>query len=574
MLTRLLIRNFKLFKEVDIELGDRVVFVGPNNAGKTTALQALALWSTGVRRWVEKRGAGNVPKERAGVTINRRDLIALPVPAANLLWRDLHVREGSRENGKTKTKNVMVEIEVDGMDGGKTWHTAIELDYANEESFYCRSKLGPEGERLEVPTSAAGVRLAYLPPMSGLASNETRLDEGAIAVRIGEGRTAEVLRNLCWQALQREDGVKWKRIVEQMGVLFGVELDDPVYVAERGEITMRYRRGTTWLDLSASGRGQQQTLLLLAHMAANPGSVLLLDEPDAHLEILRQRQIYNAITSAAEETGSQVIAASHSEVILNEAADRDIVVAFVGRPHRIDDRAKSQVAKALKTLGFDQYLQAEQAGWVLYLEGATDLAILRAFAETLEHPARTVLERPFVHYVANQPGPSRDHFYGLREAKSDLVGVALFDRLDTTLNSDPNLCQLMWQQREIENYLCTRAVLLGYAKHLGAAQLGDLFATTAESHMAAAIDEVSEALRTLSRPDPFGADIKASDDFLDPVFRKFFSRMGLPEATMRKTDYHMLAPFLAKAAIPNEVVDKLDAMVEVAKRARPTDGSE
>ncbi|MFH0900661.1 MAG: AAA family ATPase [Pseudomonadota bacterium] len=36
MLTRLVIRNFKLFNEVDIELGDRVVFVGPNNAGKTT----------------------------------------------------------------------------------------------------------------------------------------------------------------------------------------------------------------------------------------------------------------------------------------------------------------------------------------------------------------------------------------------------------------------------------------------------------------------------------------------------------------------------------------------------------
>ena len=80
MLTRLVIRNFKLFDKVEIELGERVVFVGPNNSGKTSALQALALWNTGVRRWVEKRGAGNVPKERAGVTINRRDLIAWPSP--------------------------------------------------------------------------------------------------------------------------------------------------------------------------------------------------------------------------------------------------------------------------------------------------------------------------------------------------------------------------------------------------------------------------------------------------------------------------------------------------------------
>ena len=43
MLTKLRIRNFKRFNEVEIELGSPVVFVGPNNSGKTSALQALAL---------------------------------------------------------------------------------------------------------------------------------------------------------------------------------------------------------------------------------------------------------------------------------------------------------------------------------------------------------------------------------------------------------------------------------------------------------------------------------------------------------------------------------------------------
>ena len=37
----------------EIELADRVVFVGPNNSGKTSALQALALWDIGAKRWVE-----------------------------------------------------------------------------------------------------------------------------------------------------------------------------------------------------------------------------------------------------------------------------------------------------------------------------------------------------------------------------------------------------------------------------------------------------------------------------------------------------------------------------------------
>ncbi len=45
--------------------------------------------------------------------------------------------------------------------------------------------------------------------------------------------------------------------------------------------------------------------------------------------------------------------------------------------------------------------QAELNGWILYLEGSTDLAVLIAFADKLNHPAHEALERPFVIYVAN-----------------------------------------------------------------------------------------------------------------------------------------------------------------------------
>ena len=61
MLTRLAIRNFKLFDKVELELGDRVVLIGPNNAGKTTALQALALWP--------------------GIRLRQRGIILLPAAA-------------------------------------------------------------------------------------------------------------------------------------------------------------------------------------------------------------------------------------------------------------------------------------------------------------------------------------------------------------------------------------------------------------------------------------------------------------------------------------------------------------
>jgi len=577
MLTKLTIRNFKKFQDVEIELGNTVVFVGPNDSGKTTALQALALWSIGLARWNEKRSGKVTPEKRPGVTINRRDLIALPIPEANLLWRNLHVRDVQRTNGTPDTKNVRVDIIVEGITHDKLWTCGLEFDYANEQSFYCRPLRLSEGdkpERMSVPLEASEVRLAFLQPMSGLAAEEPRHDPGRISVLLGEGRTAEVLRNLCYQILTEKTGEeRWEGIRKRMADLFGVVLDDPIYIPERGEITMSYRnRAGSRLDISSAGRGLQQTLLLLAHLAVNPRSVLLLDEPDAHLEILRQRQTYELLTDSATEQNSQLIIASHSEVILNEAADRDIVVAFVGSPHRIDDRG-SQVLKSLKEIGFDHYYQAEQTGWVLYLEGSSDLAILRAFAELLGHPSRTALERPFVHYVLNQPSKAKSHFYGLREAKPNLVGFALYDRLEHELENRPELNERMWRRREIENYLASVETLLRYADLSAKEAAGGPLFDRAEQDkrrrvMENCIEDYVPRAAFRDESDRWWVETKASDDFLDRLFEAFFSELNLPNL-MRKSDYHLLARCVPPEKVDPEVVEVLDRMLALSQQARP-----
>ena len=581
MLTRLAIRNFKRFEEVEIALGSPVVFVGPNNSGKTSALQALALWRIGLTRWNERRAGRAAPEKRPGVTVNRRDLVAVPVPNANLLWRELHVRDVSRAGGRQRTANVRIEITVDGAAPGgaardRGWTCGLEFDYANEESFYCRPLRVSEGRtpaRMPVPEEAGIADVAFLPPMSGLAATETRLDHGAVNVRIGEARTAEVLRNLCHR-IREEQPERWEGLAERIRALFGAELAPPRYVAERGEITMSYRERGVTLDLSSAGRGLQQTLLLLAYLYANPGAVLLLDEPDAHLEILRQRQIYRMIVETAGESGGQVIAASHSEVLLNEAAGRDLVVAFVGRPHRMIGRG-DQVSKALREIGFEQYHQAEQTGWVLYLEGSTDLSVLHAFARRLGHEAALrALERPFVRYVGNQPMAALRHFHGLREALPDLRGAALFDRLEREPPDMRPVDCLIWRRREIESYVCTRGALESWAAGEAVADApGPLFAgPEAERRVDAmreAIDEIASALERLGRGAPWDPDTKVSDDFLPPVFRAYSKKLGLPEDLVFKKSFYELAEHAPPAELDPEVREKLDAIAEVAANAAP-----
>ena len=573
MLTRLTVRNFKRFDEVEIDLASPVVFIGPNNSGKTSAMQALALWDMGVKRWNEKRAGKSMPEKRPGVTVNRRDLFSIPHPNAVHLWRDLHVRDVRRIDGKQRTSNVRIELVVEGVNEGKAWSCGLEFDYANEESFYCRPLRLDDGKRMKIPDEAGSVRVAFLPPMSGLAATETRLDEGALNVRVGEGRTAEVLRNLCFRIVDR-DPDRWKSLVERMKALFGVVLDEPRYVEQRGEITMGYReRGSVALDLSSSGRGLQQTLLMLAYMYANPGAVILLDEPDAHLEILRQRQIYDLITEVAGDSGNQIIAASHSEVLLNEAAGKDLVIAFVGSPHRIGNE-KSQVRKALAEVGFDQYYQAEQTGWVLYLEGSTDLAILRAFAGRLDKDAASrALERPFVHYVGNRPAAAARHFHALREARQDLEGIVLFDHLEDGIPANPSFRHLVWKRRESENYLCTEATLETYARaSTTTAESLPLFAPSEVDKrlnaMREAIRDVGKALDTLGKGPPWDPGVKASDEVLKPVFQSYFRKLDMPNL-MNKNNFHELAGHVPENEIDPEVGEKLDAIAAVAESAAP-----
>ena len=573
MLTKLVIRNFKRFGVAEIELGNPVVFIGPNNSGKTSALQALALWNIGLRRWNEKRGGKGAPEKRPDVTINRRDLVAIPVPDANLLWRGLHVRRAYQHKGVVLS--IQIGIVVEGITGGRSWKCGLEFDYANPESFYCEPLHEGKGKRMPVPPEASSMQIAFLPPMSGLAAAETRLDDGAINVRVGEGRTAEVLRNLCSQ-VQEKSPDKWERMKGEIESLFGAKLEDARYIAERGEIAMSYRdyrNPDVRLDISSSGRGLQQTLLLLAYMYANPGAILLLDEPDAHLEILRQRQIYKLITDIASDSGSQIIAASHSEVLLNEAADRDLVIAFVGKPHPIADR-KSQVLKALREIGFEQYYLAEQTGWVLYLEGSTDLAVLQAFARRLGHSeASEALRQPFVHYVGNQPRAAEQHYYGLREALPQLKGVALFDRLDLGAPEGGQMNFMQWNRREIENYLCTEEALVAYARASAPeGSPGPLF-SPAETEkrveaMRESIEEITEAMKRLQRGSPWDSNTKVSNDFLEPLFSAYFEKLRLPNL-MEKKSFYELAMFVPTGEIAPEIGEKLDAIVRTAKAAKP-----
>lgn len=588
MITEVTIRNFKRFESVSVPLGETIVLAGPNNSGKTTAIQALTMWRLALTRWLEKRG-GDDPRrkarQRVGVPITRPDITAVPVREVRFLW---HRCDVWRETNKPR----LIEILVNGTFGGRDWQFGMELQYQGPEMLYCRPMRNDmaNDERMDVPAEVRDLTIVHLPPLAGLQYREERVDERVLQARISEGRAGDIVRNLLLMVAERGDA-DWERLKADVESLFQVELLKPEYVAT-GEIIAEYYSGLPLatgrnphpkLDIASGGSGFHQVLLLLAFLYGRPGAVLLLDEPDAHLEIIRQRDVYTVLRKVAEERGAQLIVASHSEVILDETA-RENIVAFLGpAPHSlISAQEKVQLKKSLSEIRNADYLLAEQRGAVLYVEDYTDVDVLREWARVLDHPALRFLNSPFVVYVGNVAAQARAHFNGLRTAVPDLRGLLLIDQSDILLQSGGPLVELMWRRREIENYLLMSDAILRFCRReilriSGLAEVGNagqepLWTETLQADLDANAGRLlarmllPEVFEQPLSDSPFLLGIKGSDVVLEPFFRQFYAAFR-EYNMMPKYNFYRLASLMKRTEMHPEITEKLDAIAATLLRA-------
>ena len=591
------IENFKRFGDKQrIELDHPAVLIGPNNCGKTSAIQALALWSQAVRTWYDVR-KDSTAKERTATALNRLNIVAVPVQRTRFFWHNTQVRTGNKDISLVIT--VGVEFQ------GKAVALSMRFRNQGDELVYCHPDPAVAGD-LSLLRHAAALRVELLYPMSGLETEEPLLQPGRIDVLLGQGQTAQVLRNLCLM-VHRSSKEDWHRVASLMHRLFNVSLSDPQETT-RGSVELQYRQPGVKeaLDVSSAGRGFQQMLLIFAYLYSHKGSVLLVDEPDAHLEILRQKQVYVLLRDIASENGSQVVMVTHSEVILDEALDINLTLLLDGRA---DDLARKQdIRNSLKHFGAEHYVKARERGYVLYVEGGTDVDMLRALAERLGHPvARRWDERINSFYVQNNY-PDRNleaelerveggfgvtpqqHFNGLRNLLPELRGLGILDNDGRDKQSvlDGPLKIVYWKRYEAENYFITPDLLRRYAASQYPAD--DLFAQQTQT----AIDEVLDDLVLERVFDGAQADFdvwrQASPDasrvlweakterrklstFAEEFFRGLALRVG-GGLLLRKGELHRLVAFVPPEAIAAEVREKLDRLAEVLPIQMSTEGVE
>jgi energy-coupling factor transporter ATP-binding protein EcfA2 len=587
------IENFKRFGEKQrIELDHPAVLIGPNNCGKTSAVQALALWSQAVKTWFDARKDSSA-KERTATALNRLNIVAVPVQRTRFFWHNTHVRKGN--------KDIKLVISVGVEYKNKVIPVTINFRNQGDELVYC-SPDEDSPAQLDLMRHAAYLKVELLYPMSGLQTEEPVLTPARINALLGQGQTAQVLRNLCL-IVANDSADDWTRITSLMNRLFKMQLKAPQENAA-GSIDLQYHQPGVKesLDISSSGRGFQQMLLIFAYLYSHKNSVLLVDEPDAHLEILRQKQVYVLLRDIASENGSQVIMVTHSEVILEEALDKNLTLLLEGKA---DDLAsKSNIRNSLKHFGATHYIKARERGYVLYVEGGTDIDILRALAERIEHPIVKIWdERINSFYVQNSyPDQTldaeldrveggfgikpKDHFNGLRDLLPGLKGLAILDsdqnqKID---EHDGPFKISYWRRYEAENYFVTPDVLSRYAReYYHDMDLFDGFQNE--------IDDVLNKLIKEKVFDDVNADFLAWKDstpetarivweakterrklstFAEEFFRRLSQKLS-GQMLLKKGELHYLVKYVEPRLIPQEVHQKLDLLADLFKKAVPAE---
>lgn len=565
MITKVIIKNFKKYDCQDFALDDAVVLAGPNNSGKSTLLQALATWAFALDRWRLGKGKAGVTV-RTGQAITRKDFTALPLRLFDMLWykRLTGLSKAELGPGQKFGEPRLIHITVEGSSGltrDNPWSLTMELRYQSTEQIYVKPVLS-DGET--VPREATDVLLVHCPPFSGIGAEERRMDRGAQQLEIGRGKPGDILRNLLHEV--SKDDAHWEQLTADIRDLFQISLVKPEYDEAMPFIVCEYLAGVTSgkskknaerYDIASGGSGFHQVLLLLSFFYARPASVLLMDEPDAHLHVILQKQVYERLRSVASKRQCQLIVATHSEVILDSTAPTR-VISFLGTPHRlVHEKQRDQLREAMGRLSTLDLLLSEQGRAVLYCEGQSDFDILRVWARTLKHPAQKFLNEPFFHANGGRsPGEARAHLFALRAVHPDIRGLLILDgdnRANTAHEMEADgLTIQKWKRYEIENYLLVPEAIRRFFSPSPQDMFTSHDANTALEYLKTQLPP-AVFVKPLSDETAAVVEIPASKKLLPQMF-------DLTKRKLEKNDYYLIAELMTEEEIHADIRSILDAI--------------
>ena len=220
------------------------------------------------------------------------------------------------------------------------------------------------------------------------------------------------------------------------------------------------------IDAMSSGEKGLILLFLLLYRSVTPGGLVLLDEPELHLNPAVCKNLLSFIVDQyANGRNLQFIICSHSPEVLSSAFERDDCSLYHLRDGNnltiVRSQDQEEVTDALRRLGTSQSEGLLYRATV-FVEGEHDSEVLEIGFEKL-----------FRRYKLRDLGGRNrveSEILALQEAErrgSDIPSqYFIFDRDEapTGLSSSPKIRILQWQRRCLENYLLDMNILTDLLK--------------------------------------------------------------------------------------------------------------
>ncbi|MEO5359106.1 MAG: AAA family ATPase [Nitrospirota bacterium] len=471
MITELTIRNFKGISEQTYLFTKFDLLVGRNNSGKSTVLQAMAIWQYCVDAFYRSKG-----KRSESVQIILPNFTALPLPEFNLLWTD-------RRIGRQQ-KYILIEIILRySVSTGATEEFGVSMRYQSPQAIYAFPTNGWD-EFKSLYAKGALPQVVYVPPFSGLNPSENWFDDAVVRQYVGKGQPGSVLRNLLFRVIDQRDMTeeqdmteedfkppkhklhlnlskdplrrnnKWQTIKEKIKEWFNVDILPPIYkkgVSINIETNYKNENGRKF-DIISGGSGFHQALTLLAFYYGYEGlTTILFDEPDAHMHVNLQREIINYFQRL---NTTQFIIATHAEEFIKRVYHGNIISILSRKPERID--STHEIITALSDVDNLEIVSIGQDSFILYVEGEDDERILNGWASVLGK--QQLLKRFFVKIMGGTSKKTmlenvNRHFRGLRKIVPNVKRIILFDYDSEETHISNNEVIFEWKRKNIENYL-------------------------------------------------------------------------------------------------------------------------
>lgn len=563
-ITKVELHKFKRYKDEIIDLKDGLsLVVGGNNSGKSTILQALAAWQfcktiieveKGPIGWLQTTG-------KSGVGMGIVDFTPLQVPSLSHLWTNLKTAKDTEPDGYT------LKIKVYWKNNNRDErYLEMGMSLVNDRLFVksmstnlVKSEILDDDDR---PIQGSVPSVAYLPPFAGITDREAKLTPALRERLIGQGLSGGVIRNMLFELHENNKSTRqilkgdktkinksdlitlrktdpWEILSNAIRLTFGAELtvlpfNDRYHSYLRVEVIKgtvnkvgKFQRhlGYNSRDLMVEGQGFLQWLSVYTLMLSHGVDVILLDEPDAHLNAGLQKDLLQSLELLSVSQKKQVLMATHSpELIRLHDYERTLAVAKDKTKYLQDQNSRIGILAGIGTNhspGIHGLLEHKK---ILILEGSSDLRFLKKVAAKVNFK----WPKNLVPWYWTGSASERSHlFKQLSKEIPGLVGVSIRDRDNEDDNSVGRDLKdktheksavggftiLKWRRRHIENYLLSSSAI---ARAAGVPK--ELVDTFFAEHALALPDDTTASDIALAIRDARGKEIMTKGTSIKAVF--------------------------------------------------------